>query len=154
MEINIVKEITKINLYNYEVLQKLLQEKHSETESSETTKTTQNNLLSKNEWKYLPPCDMDMMIISSFGDETCPSIDVAPKLQDNTTSTKEKMSLVRTELDMIQDHSPNCKTSSQLAIRCVCFDFPGAEITKEYYIDRMKQFLQQCKEGGNGHAND
>ena len=146
MEINIMKNTTQTKLYNYEVLQKLFQEECGETKSSEATETTQKNQSDKNEWRFLPPCDMDMMIISSYGDEICPSIDVAPKLQDNTTSTSERMSLVRTELDIIQDHSLSSKTSH---LAYVCFDFPGAQITKDYYIDRIKQFLQQCKEGGD-----
>ena len=150
MEISIIKNTTQIKPYNYEVLQKILleksKEKHDEAENCETTDTKQKSQPDENEWRYLPRCEMEMMIISSYGDETCPSIDVAPKLQDNTTSTSERMSLVRTELDIIQDLSHSSENSH---LRYVCFDFPGAQDTKDYYIDRIKQFLQQCKEGGD-----
>ena len=143
MEITVPKNTPQIKPNNYEGLQKLPRKKCSENEYTEITHKSQRH---KTDWRHLPPCEMDVMIISSYGDETCPSIDVAPKLQDNTTSTSERMSLVRTELDIIQDLSHSSENSH---LRYVCFDFPGAQDTKDYYIDRIKQFLQQCKEGGD-----
>ena len=143
MEITVPKNTPQIKPNNYEGLQKLPRKKCSENEYTEITHKSQRH---KTDWRHLPPCEMDVMIISSYGDETCPSIDVAPKLQGNTTLASERMSLVRTELDTIHDLSRKC-TSSHLG--CVCLDFPGAQITKDCCIERIIHFLQHSKKGGN-----
>ena len=62
----------KISVYNYEVLQHILGAKSScKTESFETTKTGQEG----NNWRNMPTIDMEMMLISSYGDQFIPLLD-------------------------------------------------------------------------------
>ena len=85
------------------------------------------------------------MIISSFGNQTFPDAVVVDKPQDNSTSDKSRLELARQELDTLQDLYWKADTNT---LAYVYTDFPGAQFSKEYYMDRMKQFMLKCREGG------
>ena len=143
MEINLSKTQNKVSVYNYEVLQKILSAESSKIESGETTKSSQEG---ENDWRNMPTCDMEMMLISSYGDEFIPLFDAVPKLQDNTVKANEKITLARKELDVILD---KCRVDNGVMLKYFCTDFPGAQFPKDYYLDRVKQFFEQCdKDGG------
>ena len=153
-DINISKTNTVINAYNMEVLQKVLgnvmEKKESaattETGEAEKTKTAQEETKSQsNDWRHMPTCDMDLMIISSFGDEWDPSIQVVHKQQDNATAMNGKIVAARKELEAVIDQ---CRGDKGLFLQDVCPDFPGAQLSKDNHIDRIKQFLQKCEKGG------
>ena len=154
-DINIPKTNIVINAYNMEVLQKVLgsvmkKEKSAdtaETDEAEKTKTAQEETKSQSDdWRDMPTCDMDLMIISSFGDEWGPSTHVVPKQQDNATAMNGKVVAARKELETIIDR---CRRHKGLFLQDVCPDFPGAQLSKDNHIGRMKQFLDKSeKEGG------
>ena len=106
-----------------EVLQKVLGMKvgknanTAESEEAEKQKSSpQEETKSENEWRHMPTCDMDLMIISSFGDEW--------------------------EMEAIIDQ---CRGDKTLFLQDVCPDFPGTQLSKDDHIDRIKQFLQKCE---------
>ena len=143
METNLSKTQNKVSVYNYEVLQKILSAESSKIESGETTKSSQEG---ESDWRNMPTCDMEMMLISSYGDEFIPLFDAVPKLQDNTVKANEKITLARKELDVILD---KCRVDNGVMLKYFCTDFPGAQFPKDYYLDRVKQFFEQCdKDGG------
>ena len=151
-EINIPKTNTVINAYNMEVLQKVLGMKVGKNaniaESGEAEKpksSPQEETKSENDWRHMPTCDMDLMIISSFGDEWDPSIQVVPKQKDNTTAMNGKIVGARKEMEAIIDR---CRGDKGLFLQDVCPDFPGAQLSKDDHIDRIKQFLQKCEKDG------
>ena len=151
-EINIPKTNTVINPYNMEVLRKVFETElriianTAESGEAEKPKSSQEEIKSeKNDWRYLPTCDMDLMIILSFGDEWDPSIQVVPKQQDNVTAMDGKVVAARKELEAIIDR---CRGDKELFLQDVCPDFPGAQLSKDDHTDRIKQFLQKCEKNG------
>ena len=151
-EINIPKTNTVINPYNMEVLRKVFETELGKTANTvesgeaEKPKSSQEEIKSeKNEWRDMPICDTDLMIISSFGDEWDPSIQVVPKQQDNTTAMNGKVVAARKELEAIIDR---CRGVKIMFLQDVCPDFPGAQLSKDDHIDRIKQFLQKCEKDG------
>ena len=156
-DINIPKTNTVINAYNMEVLQKVLgkamekEKSHDSAEISESGATEkpkispQKETKSENDWRYMPICDKDLMIISSFGDEWDPSIQAVPKQQDNATAMNGKVVAARKEMEAIIDQ---CKGTKTLFLQDVYPDFPGAQLCKDDLTDRIKQFLQKCEKDG------
>ena len=155
LDINIPKTNIVINAYNMEDLQKVLgsameKEKSADTAENgvaEKTKTAQEETKSQSEdWRHMPTCDMDLMIISSFGDEWDSSIQVVPKQQDNATAMNGKIVAARKEMEAIINQ---CRGHKGLFLQDICPDFPGAQLSKDNHIDRIKQFLEKSeKEGG------
>ena len=146
MDINIQKVSNKINPYNLEVLKAILNDKEHNPDGTDTKPSPDPNV-TKNDWRQEPYLDhkRDVMIISSFGDRTFPGTVVVDKLQDNSTSDKSRLELARQELDTLQDLYWKTDTNT---LAYVYPDFPGAQFSKEYYMDRMKQFMLKCREGG------
>lgn len=152
---------TNITNYNLEVFQKVqnyleigLATQHDDTDKK--VKKTEVPADSKEEepkkddsWRHMSSsCDMDLMIISSYGDELAPSVDVSPKLQDNEMAYTSSGStiLARKELEALTDIYQKDKT---LYLREVCPDWPGAQVSKNEKMDRIKQFFKNCDiEGG------
>ena len=155
--INIPKTNTVINAYNMEVLQKVLgkaMEMEKSTDSAEPGESgateklklgLQEETKSENDWRDMPICDMDLMIISSFGDEWDPSTKVIPKRRDNATGMNGKVVAARKELETIIDR---CRGAKTMFLQDVCPDFPGAQLSKDDHTDRIKQFLQKCEKNG------
>ncbi len=104
------------------------------------------NLL-KDDLRLEPHLDnkREVMIISSFSDQTFPGAVVVDKPQDNSTSDKSRLELAKQELDTLQDLY--WKTDNH-SLACVYTHFPGTQLSKEYYMDKMKQFMLKCGEGG------
>ncbi len=164
MDINVTKTQNKITPYNYKALTEILStctidgkgldndESKPPVSDSDTTQPpgdTENKPKTvDNSWRHMSTdiC-MEEMIIASYGDEYPPSLNVARKIHDNTIEDKEIPLLARKEIDSIMD---KCNASVDAsAIKLVCTDFPRAQFSREYYLDRMKQFLTQNKsEGG------
>ena len=103
----------------------------------------------KNDWRYMPTCDMDWMIISSYGDQFDPSIEVTYKEQQDSPSNR--MMLVRKEMQAVFDV---CSKDRRLFLKDVCPDFPGVQFSKEEHMERIKQImLSSEKEGGKNCYN-
>ena len=155
-DINIPKTKIVIDDYDMEVLKKmgLRTEKGKGNDTAKPGKSgttekpkisPQEETKSENDWRHMPTCDMDLMIILSFGDEWDPSIQVVPKQQDNVTAMDGKVVAARKELEAIIDR---CRGDKGLFLQDVCPDFPGAQLSKDDHIDRIKQFLQKCEKDG------
>ena len=142
-DINLSKTQTKIDAYNLlQVGMETGKYNEDELEARENPKeTTQQR---DTNWRHMPTCDMDLMIISSFGDEWDPSIQVVPKQQDN--SINGKVLAGRKEIEKIIDR---CRQDKEVYLQDVCTDFPGAQFSRDDHMDRIKQFLEKCeREGG------
>ncbi len=146
MDINIQKVSNKIKPYNLEVLKAILNDNADNPDGTDTKPSPDPNR-TKDGWRREPHVDYkrEVMIISSFGDQTFPGAVVVEKPQDNSTSDKNRLELARQELDTLQDLYWKADNSS---LAYVHTDFPGAQFSKEYYMDRMKQFMLKCGEGG------
>ena len=103
------------------------------------------------EWRELPSHmkAKECMIICSGGDCFAPSVDIGvPKLCDNSMADDE-LQLLRKELDVVQD---KMREDANYHLIQVCLDFPGAQKSKDYYLERMKQLMTGCKQpGGKYH---
>ena len=102
------------------------------------------------EWRGLPSHMQarECMIICSGGDCLAQSVDVIPKLRDNSMVDSE-LQLLRKELDVVQD---KMREDVRYHLIQVCPDFPGAQKSKDYYLERMKQLMTKCKQpGGRYH---
>ena len=155
-DINIPKTKIVIDDYDMEVLKKMrlgkeMGENNDSTKPSKSGVTekpkinSQEETKSENDWRHMPTCDMDLMIISSFGDEWDSSIQVVPKQQDNTTAINGKIVAARKEIEAIIDR---CRGDKGLFLQDVCPDFPGAQLSKDDHADRIKQFLQKSEKDG------
>ena len=142
-KINLSKNMNKISVCNYDALQKIFRAEPCKTESDEPRKKNQEG---ECEWRSMPTCNMEMMLISSYGDEFIPLLDAVPKLLDNAVEASERLILARKELDAILD---KCRVDDGVMLKYFCTDFPGAQFPKYYYIDRVKKFFEQSdKDGG------
>ncbi len=166
MDINVTKTQNKITPYNYKALTEILStctidgqvldndESKPPVSDSDTTqppRDTENKPKAvDNSWRNMPTICFEDMIVASYGDEYPPSLNVARKIHDNTIEDKEIPLLARKELDIILD---KCNASDAASvIKLVCTDFPRAQFSREYYLDRMKQFLTQNKTEGGMYA--
>lgn len=91
----------------------------------------------------------ELMIISSFGDDIDPSVEYTSKPVENLPHTnfdnkaierQLPMSLVHQELDLLLDRIKGVKTVS---LSYVCMDIPGAQLSREYYLERIKLFMEE-----------
>ena len=90
-------------------------------------------------------CDMECMIIGSFGDEHAPGVKAVPK-----ASSKPGGSFlpgVRQDLETIQSL---IREDSSKTLTYSFFDFPGEECQrpKGEYLQKIEEFLQECKTPG------
>ena len=153
---------TSIANYNVDVLQKVNelllteltqgqagQQQHEEekqTEKKEDEKTQQKPLEKDTKWRDMPLAPVvDLMIISSYGDELAPSVDVSPKQQDNEMaySASGNSILPRKELEsLIECYGKN----KIIQLREICPDWTGAQISRDEQMDRIKQLFANCQE--------
>ena len=140
----------EMNIRNKENLEQKLKDqaeskKADETKGNETSKEEEKKNESKgeNDWRYMPPVDMDWMLISSYGDQLESSIEAVPKeLPDNASNT---MMLVRREMEAILD--VRWKDSGSF-LKDVCPDFPGAQLSKGDHMERIKELMMSTKKEG------
>lgn len=142
----------EVNIRNKEndLKQKLKEQAESkkadETKGNETSKEEEKKDESKgeNDWRHIPPLDMDWMLISSYGDQLDSSIEAVPKeLPDNASNT---MMLARREMQAVLDV---CWKDTGMFLKDVCPDFPGAQLSKGAHMERIKELMMSTKnEGG------
>ena len=143
IDINLGKDQQKIELYNLEALQRILDEKLRKDGKRAAASGDKKD---DDEWRRLPSHMQakECMIICSGGDCLAPSVDVVPKLRDNSMVDSE-LQLLRRELDVVQD---KMREDVRYHLIQVCPDFPGAQKSKDYYLERMKQLMIECKQPG------
>ena len=96
------------------------------------------------DWRQLPPGTHDVLIIGSFGEVSdSQNIEVAHKLIPS--NQEESNQWMTKEIDNIREmHKKNPRCHQIL----VCSDFPGAEHSKDYYLEKIRNFLTNCKQDG------
>ena len=95
-------------------------------------------------WRDYPIGTTDVLIIGSFGEVSdSQTIQVAHKLvlndHENLWMTKE--------IDLIKDiykEDQRCQHN----IISVCSDLPGNERSKNYYLEKIRNFFTDCKQDG------
>ena len=93
----------KENDLNQKLKEQAESKKADETKGNEASKEEEKKVESKgeNDWRHMPPVDMDWMLISSYGDQLDSSIEAIPKeLPDNASNT---MMLARREMEAVSD---------------------------------------------------
>ena len=90
-------------------------------------------------------CDMECMIIGSFGDEHAPGVRAIPK--DPLKPGGSFLPGFRQDLETIQSL---IKEDSSKTLSYIFVDFPGEECQrlKGEYLQKIEEFLQECKTPG------
>ena len=137
--------LNKTHPYNLEALNKILSNEKTEKKPAHPESTFPKE--DDNGWRLDPYRSLkrEVMIISSYGSETVQDAKVVTKTRDNSTADRSLAELAREELDVIQDVFRRNKLHS---LAYVCTDFPEAQLSKQYYLDRIKQFFLIQEEGG------
>ena len=129
-----------IVLYNLKALEQILKETKDLTIGQKTPSDENNDIKAKNEWRNLPVEPKECMIIASGGE--CQGPSVVPKQRDNT-QTASDLQLLRRELDVIQE---KMRQDDSYHIVQVCVDYPGIEMSRDYYLEKIKQVMTDCKQ--------
>ena len=135
LDVNLGKSIV---LYNLKTLEQIFEETKDVTVGQKTP-TDQDNKV-KNEWRHLPTQPKECMIIASGGE--CQGPSVVPKQRDNT-QTGSDLQLLRRELDVVQE---KIRQDDHYHIVQVCVDYPGVEMSRDYYLEKIKQLMTGCKQ--------
>ena len=104
-----------------------------------------------NNWKHreLPVCDMDRIIISSYGDEWDPSIEVVPKQQNSAIASNSTTVLARKEMEAIID---KCREAKGIHLKDMWSDWPGSQLSKHDHLKRIKSLFNKCDKEGSKSA--
>ena len=92
---------------------------------------------------------MDLIIISSYGDEWDPSIEVVPKQQNSAIASNSTTVLARKEMEAIID---KCREAKNLHLRNVWYDWPGSQLSKHDLLERIKTSFNKCDKEGSKSA--
>ena len=117
----------------------------SDCTKDENTKKSPEKKKDKNEWRWLPDnmLSRECLIICSGGE--CPeSVEFVPKQRDNSLADSDPL-LLRQELDIVQE---KMRQSSDHHLVQVCTDYPGVQMGRNYYLERVKQVMVGCKQAG------
>ena len=101
-----------------------------------------------NEWRYLPICGMDVIIISSYGDEWDPSIEVVPKQQNSAIASNTTV-LARKEMEAIIDKYREAKGRY---LKDMWSDLPESQLSKHDHLERIKSLFNKCDKEGSKSA--
>ena len=135
-----------IVLYNLKALEQIFKETKDLTIGQKTPSDENNDIRAKNEWRKLPVAPKECIIIASGGE--CQGPSVVPKRRDNT-QTGNDLQLLRRELDAIQE---KMRQDDRYRIVQVCVDYPGIEMSRDYYLEKIKQVMTDCKQSGGEYT--
>ena len=93
-------------------------------------------------WRKLPTGTYDFLIITSFGEiSDSQSIQVAHKLiPSNQEGSNQWMTKEIDLIKKLRERNPRCHHV------LVCSDLPEIEHSKDYYLEKLRNFLTDCKE--------
>ena len=131
-----------IALYNLKTLEQILQETKDVIDGQKTPTDEDNKVKTHDEWRRLPRQPMECMLIASGGE--CQGPSVVPKQRDNTL-TGNDLQLLRRELDVVQE---KMRQDDRYRIVQTCADYPGVEMSRDYYLEKIKQLMTGCKQPG------
>ena len=97
-------------------------------------------------WRYCNSYVKNMMIISSYGNRYPSNITVTCKLVDGTRAEPERLTMMgRMELDLLLDLYQGDRDTH---ISFVCCEYPGVQLSKQYYWNRIRKFFMNSPDGG------
>ena len=117
----------------------------SDCTKDESTKKLPEKEKVKDEWRMLPDNmrSKECLIICSGGE--CPaSVEFVPKQRDNSLADSDSL-LLRQELDIVQE---KMRQDTNYHLVQVCTDYPGVQMGRDYYLEKVKQVLVGCKQAG------
>ena len=95
-------------------------------------------------WRQLPPGTCDVLVIGSFGEVSdSQTIQVAHKLIPSDQEGSNQWMIK--EIDLIRELNERDRESYLVL---VCSDLPGTEHSKDYYLEKIRNFLTDCKQDG------
>lgn len=97
---------------------------------------------------HLVPKLREILVITSFGDRFPPGLCCVHKKEGTNDlsedpNKREKTTLIRRELHAILEQ---VRKDSSYRVVGVCYDYPGAQRTKAYYLERIKEHLLACSD--------
>ena len=93
-------------------------------------------------WRDFKYVAYDLLIIGSFGKMSdSQTIQVAHKLAPNDQEGSSQW--MTKEIDLIREIF---KASPRRHLELVCSDLPGTEHSKDYYLEKIRNFLTDCKQ--------
>ena len=93
-------------------------------------------------WQDYPSGIYDVLIIGSFGEVSdTQTIQVAHKLVQNN----QQYQWMTKEIDLISEMSKKDRDCQHVLVHS---DFPGNEHSKDYYLEKIRSFLNNCKQNG------
>ena len=99
------------------------------------------NNIEMSTWKFLPLTDVNLMIISSYGDVYPSDVTVAKKLVPQDDRFTSRLMLARQELDHLQHLYQRAEKRHIM----YCYSDHGAvQFNKGYYLEKMEKFLTEC----------
>ena len=128
-----------------EELGKLDSDGTSDCTKDESTKKSPEEEEDKSKWRRLPESMLskECLIVCSGGE--CPeSVQFVPKQRDNSLADSDPL-LLRQELDIVQE---KMQQASDYHLVQVCTDYPGVQMGRDYYLEKVKQVLVRCKQAG------
>ena len=149
--INVGKQMV---LYNREALEQIFKDlkeeldgggRTSDCTKDESTEKSPEKEKDKSEWRMLSDNmnTRECLIICSGGE--CPeSVQLVPKQRDNSLADSDPL-LLRRELDIVQE---KIRQARNCHIVQVCTDYPGVQMGRDYYLEKVKQVLVGCKQAG------
>ena len=117
----------------------------SDCTKDESTKKLPEKEKDKDEWRWLPDnmFSKECLIICSGG-EFPESVEFVPKQRDNSLADSDPL-LLRQELDIVQE---KMRQDSDYHLVQVCTDYPGVQMDRDYYLEKVKQVMVGCKQAG------
>lgn len=99
--------------------------------------------LTKTDWRFDGiPSGGEMIIICSFGNVMDPSVKCVPKqFRQPVANDVSESDIPHKELGLILDKVRGVKMYSVIY---VCQDLPGMQMSRHYYLDKVKQLLEEC----------
>ena len=150
VDVNLGKTQQKMVLYNLKALEqifgiKLHGDGTSDCTKDESTKKSPEKEEDKNEWRRLPDNmhSKECLIVCSGG-ECSESVQFVPKQRDNSLADSDSL-LLRRELDIVQE---KMRQDSNYHLVQVCTDYPGVQMSRDYYLEKVKQVMVGCKQEG------
>ena len=144
-----------LSRYNREALEQIFKDlkeeldgggrRTSECTKGESTEKSPEKKKDKDEWRWLPDnmLSRECLIVCSGG-ECSESVQFVPKQRDNSLVDSDSL-LLRQELDIVQE---KMRQASNHHLVQVCTDYPGVQMGRDYYLEKVKQVMVGCKQAG------
>lgn len=97
-------------------------------------------------WRYHNSYAKNVIIISSYGNSYPANVGVSCKLVDGVQVEPKRLAMMgRLELDLILDLYQGDRDTH---VSFVCSEYPGVQLSKQYYWNRIRKFFMNSPDGG------